>query len=388
MSALPSATYNRTVKSVVLNRVLLVLGFIGLYIAGLLTLEKYMHLELPCGANGGGCSAVANHPTAFWFGIPVAFFGLSAYVLLTGLALMRSTAAPVTWTPLVQVGIAFSGIGSLLSLYLQYTSLAVIKAFCPFCMASAITMIATLMTHVLLLQSVKAESRDSAHTSSKLDAIIPAALAVAVVTVLAIQVTTLKGNLGVSELPADRANVDLIPATNRKQYGIDTAPITVVEFADLCCPSCQLNSPKLKALAAQYPGRMRIIYRHFPLQMHVQGNTAAAMGEYAQTKGKFWDFAMALMSLQTEPKEVDQLLNAAKAANLDTNDMIKHLENDDDPIYQQIQADKDAANKLGINSTPTFIVQAKGMKTQVSKAAAIFELLDSPPYKKLLEGKS
>jgi protein-disulfide isomerase len=322
-------------------------------------------------------------------GMPVAYFGFAAYFVLLCLALMRATTAPSTWRPLVVLGTVMAGFGALTSLYLQYTSLFVIKAFCPFCMASAITMIATLVTYVLLLQSLPSTATDGAESGGgRTDTVMTEGLAVAVVTILSVQTAMLKKSTGAVELPTDRLNVELIPATNRKQYGIDSAPVTVVEFADLCCPSCQINSPKLKALANQYPGRMRIIYRHFPLPMHVQGDTAAAMGEYAQTKGKFWEFAMALMSLQAEPKEVEQLLAAAKAADLDTKDMIKHLEDDNDPIYKAIQNDKDAANKLGVNSTPTFIVSIAGVKPQVAKAQAVFELLDSPPYKKLLENKS
>jgi protein-disulfide isomerase len=322
-------------------------------------------------------------------GIPVAFFGFAGYILLLGVALMRASSAPNTWRPLTVLGTVISGVGALTSLYLQYTSLFVIKAFCPYCMTSAITMILTLVTHILLLQSLPTTSSETPTTGGgRQDTFLTAGLAVAVFAVLSVQTSILKKATGATELPADRANVELIPATNRKQFGVDTAPITVVEFADLCCPSCQLNSPKLKALANQYPGRMRIIYRHFPLSMHVQGDTAAAMGEYAQTKGKFWDFAMALMSLQEEPKEVDQLLNAAKAAGLDIKDMLKHLDDENDPLYAQIQNDKDAANKLGVNSTPTFIIEVKGMKTQVAKAQSVFEVLDSPPYKSILQGKS
>ena len=389
MSTVALSTHNKAVKPVVLNRVLVALSFVGLYVAGILSLEKLLHLELPCGGSGGGCSAVANHRTAFWMGMPVAYFGFAAYFVLLCLALMRATTAPATWRPLVILGTAMAGFGALTSLYLQYTSLFVIKAFCPFCMGSAITMIATLVTYVLLLQSLpSAASEGTESGGGRVDTLMTAGLAVAVVTILSVQTAVLKKSTGAVELPTDRLNVELIPATNRKQYGVDSAPVTVVEFADLCCPSCQLNSPKLKALANQYPGRMRIIYRHFPLPMHVQGDTAAAMGEYAQTKGKFWEFAMALMSLQEEPKEVDQLLAAARAANLDIKDMIKHLDDDNDPVYKAIQNDKDAANKLGVNSTPTFIVSIAGVKPQVAKAQAVFELLDSPPYKKLLENKS
>jgi len=377
-------TYNPTVKANLYNRILIVLGFVGLYIAGLLSLEKLINLELPCGT-GGGCQTVANHPSALWGGIPVAYFGFFAYLALAGLAALRGFQGVRESKGLVPVGYAIAAVGVVISLYLQYTSLFVIKAFCPFCMASAITMILTLIVYALLSNSLSVDEPET--KVQGVDKILPLALGVVVALTLAGQGAVMKRSVPTVEDADSRVNeVELIPA-DAHSFGDPKAPITVVEFADLCCPSCQRNSPKLKHFITEHPGKIRMIYRHFPLSMHKQAIPAAAISEYAAEKGKFWQFAMAIMEPQKEPETVDELLSAATAAGLDVAEVANRMGNENDPIYQRIQRDKSVADKLGINSTPTFIVMTQGQANKIAKASSIFDLLDSDPYKKIIQGK-
>jgi protein-disulfide isomerase len=395
------------VKAVVLNRVLVVLGFIGIYIAGLLSLEKMLNIELPCGPSGG-CATVSSHPSAFWLGLPVAYFGLFGYLVLTLIAVLRAIQPADEMKPLVTLGYIISAIGAALSLYLQYTALFVIKAVCPFCLASAITMILTLIFHALLAQAVRTSEAAPAAAGaapgespyarpeeqvvenpsrrSKLDVVLPIALALAVPTILFAQASSMKQANGTTNLTEEKKQVPLIP-DRPNQYGAANAPITIVEWADLCCLSCQRNAPKIKEFINQHPGRIRVIFRHFPLPMHKQASTAAAMAEYAADKGKFWDFAMAVMAPEKEPQSVDELLAAANTAGLNIEDMLKRMENEKDPIYERIKRDKEAAHQLGISSTPTFLVMAPNMETKVARANAVFEMLSSPEYRKILEGK-
>jgi protein-disulfide isomerase len=221
---------------------------------------------------------------------------------------------------------------------------------------------------------------------SKLDVVLPIALALAVPTILFAQASSMKQANGTTNLTEEKKQVPLIP-DRPNQYGAANAPITIVEWADLCCLSCQRNAPKIKEFINQHPGRIRVIFRHFPLPMHKQASTAAAMAEYAADKGKFWDFAMAVMAPEKEPQSVDELLAAANTAGLNIEDMLKRMENEKDPIYERIKRDKEAAHQLGISSTPTFLVMAPNMETKVARANAVFEMLSSPEYRKILEGK-
>lgn len=377
-------TYNRTVKAVVLNRVLLVLGFLGIYDAGLLSLEKILHIDLPCG-NGGGCAVVANHPSSWWFGIPVAFFGLFGYLALTALAVIRATQDVEEWKPTVTLGYVFAGVGAVISLLLQYQSIFQIHAICLYCMGSAINMILTLIAYALLAQALAKQPKEGRKPG--VDAALAGALALAVIVALPAEASALKRGTGAVQVdPALVGKVGLIP-DHPNQYGDPKAPITVVEFADLCCPSCQLNTPKMHDFVDLHPGKIRVIYRHFPLPMHKMGQTAAAMAEYAADQNKFWQFALALMSKRQEPQSTDELLAAAEASGLNTKDMLNRLGNDKDPIYTRLKIDKAAADQLGVNSTPTFVIEAPGQNPEVAKAGGVFDTLTSGPYQKILEGK-
>ena len=66
-------SYNQAVSTVTLNRILIFLGCLGLFVAGVLSGEHLFQLEIPCSASGG-CEVVARHPSSILMGFPVAFY--------------------------------------------------------------------------------------------------------------------------------------------------------------------------------------------------------------------------------------------------------------------------------------------------------------------------
>ena len=44
------------------------------------------------------------------------------------------------------------------------------------------------------------------------------------------------------------------------------APVTVVEYGDIECPNCKQAAPAVKLLHQRFAERVRIVYRHFPLE--------------------------------------------------------------------------------------------------------------------------
>src|SRR5258708_31082249 len=70
--------------------------------------------------------------------------------------------------------------------------------------------------------------------------------------------------------------------------GASHAPVTVVEYGDFECPNCKQAAPAVKLLLERFPGRVRLVYRHFPLEeVHPHALHAALAAEVAAGKGKF-----------------------------------------------------------------------------------------------------
>jgi hypothetical protein len=53
------------------------------------------------------------------------------------------------------------------------------------------------------------------------------------------------------------------------------APVTIVEFSDFECPYCRAAQPVLKRIVDRRPGKIRHVFKHFPLERHPHGIQAA-----------------------------------------------------------------------------------------------------------------
>ena len=73
----------------------------------------------------------------------------------------------------------------------------------------------------------------------------------------------------------------------RHVYGRADAPITVLEFGDLECPYCRAAAPALRELVDTSGGRVRLVWRHFPLfEVHPYALSAALAAEAAGVAGQ------------------------------------------------------------------------------------------------------
>src|SRR6195256_2110650 len=71
--------------------------------------------------------------------------------------------------------------------------------------------------------------------------------------------------------------------------GASHAPVTVVEYGDFECPNCKQAAPAVKLLLKRFAGRVRLVYRHFPLEeVHPHALHAALAAEAAGGQGRFW----------------------------------------------------------------------------------------------------
>jgi protein-disulfide isomerase len=92
----------------------------------------------------------------------------------------------------------------------------------------------------------------------------------------------------------------------RHVLGSPDAPVTVVEYGDLECPFCRAAAPVLRALVEGSHGRIRLVWKHFPLfEVHPHALTAALAAEAAATHGLFWEMHDLLFAHQDHLTDPD-----------------------------------------------------------------------------------
>lgn len=87
-------------------------------------------------------------------------------------------------------------------------------------------------------------------------------------------------------LPPPRVTVDVSGSPSR---GPSDAPVTIVEFSEFQCPFCRRVLPTVREVEARYKGRVRLVFRHFPLARHKDAPRAAEAAECARDQGRFWE---------------------------------------------------------------------------------------------------
>src|SRR5687768_4427705 len=77
--------------------------------------------------------------------------------------------------------------------------------------------------------------------------------------------------------------------------GEKDAPITLVEFGDYESEGCFKANEVVKQLMETYPGKIKFIFRHFPLlKFHQKAHKAAEAAIAAGQEGKFWEMHQAI----------------------------------------------------------------------------------------------
>jgi protein-disulfide isomerase len=179
----------------------------------------------------------------------------------------------------------------------------------------------------------------------------------------------------IDEMIKNPVQVDLNDAPIQ---GAANAPITIVEFSDFQCPFCSRVTPTMKTLLKDYPGKVRIAFRHNPLPFHKNAMSAAKASLAANEQGKFWEMHDALFSNQKDLSD-ESIKKAAKQIGLDVRKFEKAWKSNQ--YDAQIQRDVDFAKKNGATGTPSFFINGvflRGARPVESFKEVIDKLLAQP----------
>ncbi len=132
------------------------------------------------------------------------------------------------------------------------------------------------------------------------------------------------------------------------------APITLIEFSDYQCPFCRRAEPAVEQVLKEYAGRVRFVYRHFPLEeIHPLARGASEAALCADEQGHFWEYHAQLFG-ESQGLAAEQLEHYASEAKLDVAAFKACLAaRRGDARIDQDLADGKAA---GVTGTPAFFV--------------------------------
>ena len=139
--------------------------------------------------------------------------------------------------------------------------------------------------------------------------------------------------------------------------GTADAPVTLVEFSDFHCPFCKRVQPTLTQVLEKYPGKVRLLFRHLPLDaLHPQARNAAEASWCAQDQGKFWEYDDLVFANAPKAAE-DDLKHYAEQIDLDVKKFESCLSQN---VHRDgIQRDIDEVTKLGMSGTPAFFINGR-----------------------------
>jgi protein-disulfide isomerase len=158
-----------------------------------------------------------------------------------------------------------------------------------------------------------------------------------------------------------------------------TPALTVVEYADFQCPFCgRFARETYPTIKAEYidTGKVRWVFRHFPLAIHANARDAAEASECAHDQGMFWEYHDHLFNNQAA-LDVASLKAYAGQLGLDQTTFDGCL--DGGGKAARVQMDVDSGTALGVTGTPAFFIggrRVQGFQTISQFRALLDDALD------------
>jgi protein-disulfide isomerase len=153
----------------------------------------------------------------------------------------------------------------------------------------------------------------------------------------------------------------LPPAARGHSFGPEDASVTLEEFGDFQCPPCAKVSGALDELEKEFRPNLKIVFRNFPLPVHMHAQQAALAAEAAGLQGKFWEMHHLLYGQQAEwsvAPEVETLFNTyATLAGLDLARFKSNMQSEE--IRERIESDRKRGSSVGVEQTPTIFVNGQ-----------------------------
>ncbi len=312
------------------------------------------------------CDTVSQSPWSILLGLPVAVWGFFGYLLYGTifLAARKKTKKNISlWSLLFLLGLLYS----LAAVYFGYISGTKIHSYCILCILSYAISFALLLYSWLIRRRFDTNPYFTSLAQS-FSFILGNRFLKITLPILIVLFIGVKISLphywtytfpAVSEKIPTGMTKDLSP-----WIGAEHPTLTIEEYSDYQCFQCYKMHFMLRRLINQYPTKIRLIHRHYPMDnavneiivptpFHVGSGKMAMMAIYASFKGKFWQANDALFQLGREKKPFNTKTLAQKTG-IPSGELA--MATRDPKIRLLLQRDIRKGMLLHITGTPTFVI--------------------------------
>lgn len=146
--------------------------------------------------------------------------------------------------------------------------------------------------------------------------------------------------------------------------GAADAPVVIVEYTDFQCPYCAKLGAIFSQMLKKYPGKLKIVYKSYPLQNHKFAWKAAANAMAAHQKGKFWEFHDRLFANSKNLNDA-KIMEIRKSLGFDTPEFDALIKSA--AVRKKVADDRNEGQKNGVRGTPTVFINGKRLKDKSLK---------------------
>ncbi|MEK7125124.1 MAG: DsbA family protein [Patescibacteria group bacterium] len=154
-----------------------------------------------------------------------------------------------------------------------------------------------------------------------------------------------------------------VSADDDPVLGDPSAKVTIIEFSDFQCPYCRrFWQETLGQLKKEYidTGKVKLVYRDFPLSFHPAAEPSAQAAECADDQGKFWEYHDKIFEGQiklgtgTVQYGATELKKWAQELGLNTVQFNGCL--DANTYKEEVAKDQADGSAAGVTGTPAFFI--------------------------------
>ncbi|MDH5657313.1 MAG: thioredoxin domain-containing protein [Spirochaetia bacterium] len=307
--------------------------------------------------------------------------------------------------------------GLVSDLYFSYVNFAVLDVPCMLCAytygVTAVLAVIVFLLYKNFYSGMNAKELANflpGFSSSILEFLIAFFLMIALFVVFTLSSVpgSVKDSEGVKLLPADEVNaiishLNSLPEANlgnaglTSMEGVKEGYIVIHKFADFRCPHCLHAGEILQEALKRWPGRVKIFYRHFPLdgtcnpllkdkQKGAYSCNGAQAAICASHEPYFSDYYHGLFQFQYMQKNLSlqNLKILTESLNGNWNQIVSCMGSPRTAAI--LNRDIQDAKMLKMSSTPTIIVNNRMLKAGTPNPEYLFQILDALVFQK--EGDS